>query len=38
MAEILAKHKPKALTADQDAAIERILEKARRYYKERGIL
>lgn len=38
MEEILAKHKPKPLTPEQDAEIERILEKARKHYKQRGML
>jgi len=36
--EILATHKPRPLTAQQEAEIERILEKARKHYKEKGVL
>ncbi|MEA1964073.1 MAG: trimethylamine methyltransferase family protein [Candidatus Aerophobetes bacterium] len=38
MDEILATHKPIPLTEDQDNEIERILEEARKYYQERGML
>ena len=38
MEEILATHKPTPLTDSQEEEIERILEKARKYYKERGLL
>ena len=36
--ELLATHQPQPLTPQQDVDIERILEKARRYYKEKGLL
>jgi len=38
MKEILATHEPTPLTSDQEAALERILEEARKYYSERGLL
>jgi len=38
MEEILATHKPKPLTPGEDMEIERILEGARKYYKEKGLL
>lgn len=38
MEEILATHKPKPLTAQQEAEIDRILNEARAYYKEKGVL
>lgn len=38
MEEILATHKPTPLTAEQDKDIERILEDARKFYKEKGML
>lgn len=34
MEKILATHKPMPLTEDQDKEIEKILEEARKYYKE----
>jgi len=36
--EILATHKPTPLTSSQEAEIERILEEARSYYKQKGML
>jgi len=36
--EILATHKPTPLTSSQEEAIERILEDARKYYKDRGLI
>ena len=36
--EILATHQPTPLTEDQDKAIDEILEEARSYFKERGML
>lgn len=36
MQEILARHEPEPLTPEQDKEIEKILEEARKYYKERG--
>jgi trimethylamine--corrinoid protein Co-methyltransferase len=36
--EILATHKPTPLTSSQEAEIEKILEEARSYYKQRGML
>ena len=38
MEEILATHKPTPLTSSQEEDIERILEEARRYYKEKGLI
>lgn len=38
MEEILATHKPKPLTASQEAEIERILNEAREYYKGKGMM
>jgi len=38
MEEILATHKPTPLTASQEEDIERILEDARKYYKNRGMI
>ncbi|MCF8106081.1 MAG: trimethylamine methyltransferase family protein [Desulfohalobiaceae bacterium] len=38
MAEILEKHRPPLLNAGKDQEIERILEEARRYYKNKGEL
>ncbi len=38
MEEILATHKPAPLTSKQDGEIERILAKARDYYKTKGVL
>jgi trimethylamine--corrinoid protein Co-methyltransferase len=38
MEEILATHKPTPLTLDQEKDIERILEDARKFYKEKGML
>jgi len=38
MEEILATHKPTPLTDDQENAIENILEEARNYYKEKGLM
>ena len=38
MAEILATHKPTPLTPGQEEDIERILEQARKYYKEKGLI
>jgi len=36
--EILATHKPKPLTPEQDKAIAEILEEARSFYREKGML
>ena len=36
--EILATHKPKPLTPEQDKAIDEILEEARSFYREKGML
>jgi trimethylamine--corrinoid protein Co-methyltransferase len=36
--EILATHKPKPLTPEQDEAINEILEEARIFYREKGML
>lgn len=36
--EILATHKPTPLTPSQEEDVERILEEARKYYKERGLI
>jgi len=38
MKEILATHKPIPLIPSQEEDLERILEEARRYYKERGLI
>jgi trimethylamine--corrinoid protein Co-methyltransferase len=38
MEEILATHEPKPLTDDQEDAIENILEEARNFYRERGLI
>ena len=38
MEQILATHKPTPLTPSQEEDIERILEEARKYYKERGLI
>jgi trimethylamine--corrinoid protein Co-methyltransferase len=38
MEEILASHKPTPLAASQEKDIERILEDARKFYKEKGML
>jgi trimethylamine--corrinoid protein Co-methyltransferase len=38
MEEILANHKPKPLTDEQDQAIEDILKEAREYYKGKGLI
>ena len=36
--EILATHKPKPLTPEQDKEIERILNEAKEYYKKKGLI
>jgi len=38
MEHILATHRPTPLTPSQEQDIERILEEARNYYKERGLI
>ena len=38
MEEILTTHKPIPLTPDQEKDIEKILEEARNYYKEKGLM
>ncbi len=38
MQDILANHKPKPLTAEQDKAIEEILQEAREYFRDRGMI
>ena len=38
MQDILANHKPKPLTTEQDKAIEEILQEAREYYRDRGMI
>jgi len=38
MKEILATHKPTPLAPSQEEDVERILEEARKYYKERGMI
>jgi trimethylamine--corrinoid protein Co-methyltransferase len=38
MEEILATHKPDALTAEQDKEIEDILDEARILYKQKGLI
>jgi trimethylamine--corrinoid protein Co-methyltransferase len=38
MEEILAKHKPTPLTGSQERDIEKILEDARKFYKDKGML
>jgi trimethylamine--corrinoid protein Co-methyltransferase len=36
--EILATHKPKPLTPEQDEAIDEILEEARSFYRQKGLM
>ena len=36
--EILATHKPKPLTPEQDKAIEEVLEEARSFYRKKGLM
>ncbi|MCK4581527.1 MAG: hypothetical protein KAU10_09245, partial [Dehalococcoidia bacterium] len=38
MDEILATHRPTPLTPGQEEDVERILEEARQYYKEKGLI
>lgn len=38
MEEILASHKPTPLTPSQEEDVERVLEEARSYCKERGLI
>ena len=38
MEEILATHKPTPLTPGQEEDVERVLEEARRYYREKGLI
>jgi len=38
MEEILAAHKPAPLTPGQEEDVERILEEARKYYREKGLI
>jgi trimethylamine--corrinoid protein Co-methyltransferase len=38
MEEILATHKATPLTPSQEGDVERILEEARKYYEERGLI
>jgi trimethylamine--corrinoid protein Co-methyltransferase len=38
MDKILATHKPKPLTPDQEQAIEDILKEARAYYRQKGLI
>jgi trimethylamine--corrinoid protein Co-methyltransferase len=38
MEELLSTHKPKPISAREDAEIHRILEDAQKYYKKRGLL
>ncbi len=38
MEEILATHKPKPLTPEQDKAIDEILEEARSFYRQKGLM
>jgi len=38
MEEILATHRPTPLTTSQEEDIERILEEARKYYREKGLM
>ena len=38
MAEILARHKPTPLTPSQEKDIRRILDEARKYYKEKKMM
>jgi len=38
MEEILATHKPKLLTEDQENAIENILKEEREYYRKKGLI
>ncbi len=38
MEEILATHKPTPLTPSQEEDVERVLEEARKFYKERGLI
>ena len=36
--ELMATHKPVPLSSSQEAAIESILKKARKFYKEKGMI
>jgi trimethylamine--corrinoid protein Co-methyltransferase len=38
MEEVLATHKPTPITSEQDKEIDRILEEAKKYYRNRGLL
>lgn len=38
MDEILANHKLTTLTSDQEEEVEKVLEEARKYYKEKGLI
>ena len=38
MEEILATHKPEPLTPKQEGDVERILEEARQYYRQKGLM
>ena len=38
MDEILAKHEPEPLTPEQDKAIDEILEEARSFYRQKGLM
>jgi len=38
MKNILATHEPKSLSEDQDKEISKILEEAKKYYKEKGMM
>jgi trimethylamine--corrinoid protein Co-methyltransferase len=38
MQDILANHEPKPLTTGQDKAIEDILDEAREYYRDKGMI
>jgi len=38
MTEILAKHEPRPLTPEQDKAIDEILEEARSFYRQKGLM
>ncbi len=38
MDEILTEHEPTPLTSDQEEEVEKVLEEARNYYKEKGLI
>jgi len=38
MEEILARHEPEPLTPEQDKAIDELLEGARSFYRQKGLM